>query len=503
MIPSKKDLKSKLALQRKEYEAVVRRHLALCDRLVKEKEEIARKCEQMGDEVKAVEKEFREKTKSLQDLNARELKQQRELWAAAEKVRRDKWAQERTKAIKDQTIKGLEPEIQRMLAQHKMQLRQMEENYKDDLQKEKATMNENHQRQIEQLLHRINIERQSAAEQEREFARQRYQKQLERDEMEFSQQKRKLVAELEERKELSLAQVKEERRRDMEEVSKREAALRRAVETERERGEQALEEMKRRSAVEMGQLKERMVVEKEEWQERYMNKVETEMRAREKLFKEKLIQERDAEIELVIQRIESESSSNSSESTRRQRLEMERFRAENAEEVKQVRDAHAAAVEKVLTLERDLREMTTKEEDARRKVMKLETAGVARENLLRQQKTELSRLRVDEETLSENIRQGFQHQLTQKDSTIESLREDLTALRTQLEVERCKYQQELEVASNQKENTLSLVETRVKKALGAKDEVIASLRAQVEELTIRCQNLERLIEKQRVELLGS
>ncbi|KXS11603.1 hypothetical protein M427DRAFT_424659 [Gonapodya prolifera JEL478] len=378
----------------------------------------------------------------------------------------------------------------------------MEEKYKDDLQNEKAVMNENHQRQIEQLMHRINIERQSAAEQEREFARQRYQKQLERDEMEFAQQKRKIIAELEERKDLALSQMKEERHRDMDEAGKREALLRKAVEAEREKAAESVEEVKRRGAVEMAQLKERMAVEKEEWQERYMSKVETEMRTREKAFKEKLIQERDAEIELVIQRLESESNSNTSESTRRQRLEMERMRAEAAEEVKQVRDAHTAAVERSLALEKELRELSAKEEEARRKLLKLETAGIARENLLKQQKTELSRLKVDEETLSENIRQNFEDEITRKDTAIQHLRDQYNGLLAQLDAERQKHLSDVSEANNQKEHTLQLVEARVKKALGAKDEMIGTLRGQVEELAIRCQNLERLIEKQRVELLG-
>jgi len=38
------------------------------------------------------------------------------MWLASEKVRRDKWIQTKEKQIKDNTIKGLEPEIQKMLS---------------------------------------------------------------------------------------------------------------------------------------------------------------------------------------------------------------------------------------------------------------------------------------------------------------------------------------------------------------------------------------------------
>lgn len=52
----------------------------------------------------------------MEEKHLHEIKQQKELWQASEKIKRDKWIQEKTKVIKDQTIKGLEPEIQRMIA---------------------------------------------------------------------------------------------------------------------------------------------------------------------------------------------------------------------------------------------------------------------------------------------------------------------------------------------------------------------------------------------------
>ena len=59
----------------------------------------------------------------MEEQHARETKSQRDIWAgtffftlAGEKIKRDKWIQERTKAIKEQTAKGLEPEIQRLIA---------------------------------------------------------------------------------------------------------------------------------------------------------------------------------------------------------------------------------------------------------------------------------------------------------------------------------------------------------------------------------------------------
>ena len=39
--------------------------------------------------------------------------------AVSEKIRRDTWMQEKSREIKEMTVKGLEPEIQRLLTKHK------------------------------------------------------------------------------------------------------------------------------------------------------------------------------------------------------------------------------------------------------------------------------------------------------------------------------------------------------------------------------------------------
>ncbi len=109
------DIKSKLNLQRKEYETIIKRHLAFIDNLLVEKQELSQKSQDLSVQVKTVEKNFLEKIKNLQDFHSRDLKNQKDTLLASEKIKRDKWLQDKTKVIKEQTVKGLEPEIQRML----------------------------------------------------------------------------------------------------------------------------------------------------------------------------------------------------------------------------------------------------------------------------------------------------------------------------------------------------------------------------------------------------
>lgn len=63
--------------------------------------------------------------KQLEDQAAQmatTLKRQKEAWAAAEKVRREAWQEEKTARIKELTIKGLQPELQKVIDKAKSDL---------------------------------------------------------------------------------------------------------------------------------------------------------------------------------------------------------------------------------------------------------------------------------------------------------------------------------------------------------------------------------------------
>jgi 5-azacytidine-induced protein 1 len=90
--------------------------LTFADALIEEKQALATKSEELSKEVQKLKDEYAKKMKYLEEAHARDIKQQKESWVSSEKIRRDKWIQEKTKLIKDQTVKSLEPEIQRMLS---------------------------------------------------------------------------------------------------------------------------------------------------------------------------------------------------------------------------------------------------------------------------------------------------------------------------------------------------------------------------------------------------
>ena len=61
-----------------------------------------------------------------------ELRKNKEAWMASDKVRREKWEKERIAEIRAQTVKGLEPEIQRIVERNKEELRKAHELHLQD-----------------------------------------------------------------------------------------------------------------------------------------------------------------------------------------------------------------------------------------------------------------------------------------------------------------------------------------------------------------------------------
>lgn len=57
--------------------------------------------------------------------HALEVKKQKEIGEAAEKIRREKWIKEKTQEIKEMTVKGLEPDIQKLIAKHKAEIKKI------------------------------------------------------------------------------------------------------------------------------------------------------------------------------------------------------------------------------------------------------------------------------------------------------------------------------------------------------------------------------------------
>jgi len=304
-------LSSQLALQRLEYEAQAKRQLELLDQLINDKGALTAKCEELAAEFQLLQRKYDAQVKHLQEAHSKELKKQKESMAVSEKIRRDTWMQEKCREIKEMTVKGLQPEIERLLAKHKKEVLRMEEFNVLELQRQRQALAEAHERSMHEVRERMLLERDRAVEREREAASLRLREQSERFDQQLQAQRIRLTEDMaQERERLENAhRVERQRVEDMYGMQVKDDS-KRLVEMQREWTDKE-EDLRRRHASELARVREREAIEREEWQKAMNRKLDDDRAAALEAIQKKMELQRDQEIDVVITRLEEEACAHS------------------------------------------------------------------------------------------------------------------------------------------------------------------------------------------------
>ena len=89
------------------------------DQELARKKELSLEVKRLGRELRALEDETASAVASVRESARQELDAARATWEEGAPARREKWLQQQTREIRELTVKGLEPEIQRLLEKHK------------------------------------------------------------------------------------------------------------------------------------------------------------------------------------------------------------------------------------------------------------------------------------------------------------------------------------------------------------------------------------------------
>uniref|UniRef100_A0A8D0BKX3 Centrosomal protein 131 n=1 Tax=Salvator merianae TaxID=96440 RepID=A0A8D0BKX3_SALMN len=409
---TEKELSRQLALQREQYEAAIQRHLAFIDQLIDDKKTLSEKCEAVVAELKQVDQKYTKKISQMQEQHELEIRKLKELMSATEKIRREKWIDEKTKKIKEITVKGLEPEIQKLIAKHKLEIKKLKALHEAELLQSDERAAQRYVRQAEELREMLEHEKEEQGQRERELARQRYEKQLEQEELALQQQRRRLYSEVAEEKERLNQQTARQRaeledlRRQLEENS---SVVTKALKEEYEKGK-----------------------EEQERQETYLSLLcglqEAWLLTRERELREEMRKERDKEIELVIQRLEADMSSAKEECERA---------TENR--IKRVREKYEAELQELEQSEHKLQERCS---ELKGRLSEAEGETLRLHGLLRQKEQEAEDIRKvrdqlaqERSSLSEVIRQEFADRLVTTEEENKRLKTEMAELRARQRLE--------------------------------------------------------------------
>lgn len=167
---------------------------------MEDKRRISERCEFLVNELKSIDAKYRDQIRALEESQKVEMQKLKDVHEAAEKLRRERWIEEKTKKIKELTVRGLEPEIQKLISNHKAELSKMKAIHDAELLAADERAAQRYIRMTEELRDQLEREKEVAIARERELAREKYEKSLRDEEQSYNEQKRRLYAEIEEEK---------------------------------------------------------------------------------------------------------------------------------------------------------------------------------------------------------------------------------------------------------------------------------------------------------------
>ncbi|XP_063473358.1 centrosomal protein of 131 kDa isoform X22 [Symphalangus syndactylus] len=396
---TEKALSRQLQRQREHYEATIQRHLAFIDQLIEDKKVLSEKCEAVVAELKQEDQRCTERVAQAQVQHELEIKKLKELMSATEKARREKWISEKTKKIKEVTVRGLEPEIQKLIARHKQEVRRLKSLHEAELLQSDERASQRCLRQAEELREQLEREKEALGQQERERARQRQRAEL------------------------------EELRQQLEESS---SALTRTLKAEFEKGR---EEQERRHQMELKALKQQLELERQAWEagcarKERVSPQEAWLLNREQELREEIRKGRDKEIELVVHRLEADMALAKEESEKAAESRIKRLRDKYEAELSELEQSERKLQERCLELKGQLGE-------AEGENLRLQGLVRQKERALEDAQAVNEQLSSERSNLAQVIRQEFEDRLAASEEETRQAKAELAALqaRQQLELE--------------------------------------------------------------------
>ncbi|KAL7642594.1 UNVERIFIED_CONTAM: hypothetical protein RMT77_007155 [Armadillidium vulgare] len=314
----KKDEKNELELHKeceerlnncqKDLEERIHKNLELIRKLLDDKKLLTEKCEELSSSATRKEKCHADKIKLINEHHAVELKALREKLSAADQIRREKWAQHKTKLIKDSTYRGLETKIKDLMAQHREEITKLRENHWKELREKEESWIQKAKDDEQQLKVKYEKEKEEECKREREREEERYQHEIRQSELVWQSRLEALQRQFS----LSKIEKEEEIQRQIHRLKldheNEERNLRKEMDSIKEEYEIKIRNMMRSHENEIASVKQSNDQAQSEWREQIFNDYELAKQRFEKELRERLRRQRDKEIEKAIMEIQQETT---------------------------------------------------------------------------------------------------------------------------------------------------------------------------------------------------
>ncbi|XP_063679698.1 centrosomal protein of 131 kDa-like isoform X2 [Bolinopsis microptera] len=482
-----KDAQQRLSNQKTEYETTIQRHLGFIDQLIADKKDLSDKVETLMTQLRSTEKKLGDRVKLLEEGQKVEVKKQREAIEAAEKIKRERWIAEKSNKIKEMTVRGLEPEIQKLIAKNKAEIKRLNAVHEADLLAADERASKRFVAQVEELRKQLDDEKEAACTRERDNAHKRFEKQVEQEENAYQQQRRRLYAEVQEEKERAAELLNKDRvqlagdRKAIEEEFNTKSAKVQAQHT------LEMEKVQMEHDNTLRDLKLRIQVEKEQWLENQKQKQVAELMAKEREIRENLRVDRNKEIEIVISKLEEQAALQKEESQATLDCRMKRLKDKYESQIGDVEHLNNTTQSKLNVMKERVTDLEADNIRLRGHIKSLERQNEDLEKFS-------SRLKGERDKVEEVIRGEFSERLVTLEEENKNAKSELIECKT-------RHKFEFERQGRLHEDEMGEVQSRIKTAFAKRDELIKELRDKSGQASARADHLEALLIKQREQLL--
>ncbi len=502
-LKSKDDYLNKALLsQKNETDALLSRQNTLMESLYSEKKKMETQISELQEKLNQSEKISYKKLQTMRENYELETKKNKDAWFQAEKLRRRKWEELKIKEIKDLTAKGLEPEIEKIIANHKVEISNLEDNYRMELKTQKERLTNEFDEKVNDIKRKLQREKDDAIEHEKTLAVQRLRNQSERLEDEINEERRRWNAKLQsEITRLESLREKDKKIYD-EQISKLEERNNNNIFNNENFYTKKIDDMKReyetKLQTEISNMKLQFAKENEE----VLSKKQSDLEAKFKEMKLDLLKDRDKQINIVIEKLGEETlqerKQNKIEAEKKANEKNVHLIEENSALTKKLNDITEklqAETKNRINLEQNIDILTKKLKEKEIELNKKEKQYTELTNQYSEMTDKLSGLTREFNKEKMNLEIEMKSNLQKGDAEIALLNNKLKTAHKMLEQQK----EDIE-AMHRKE--IEEIEKKIKKTFQIKDDIIQKLQEDVELKDITIQKLEEMLNKQRQELFG-
>ena len=495
-------LNKALLSQKNETDVLLERQNTLMESLYSEKKKMESQITDLQEKLNQHEKISYKKLQTMRENYEIETKKNKDAWFQAEKLRRKKWEELKIKEIKEITAKGLEPEIEKIIANHKTEIANLEDEFRTELKTQKERLMNECDEKITDIKKKLIREKEDAIEHEKNLTVQRLRNQSERLEDEINEERRRWNAKLQ--NEISrLESLREKDKKIYEEqISKLEERNNNNIFSNENFYAKKLEDIKKDYESKLQREISNMKLSYEKENESILSKKQAEMEAKFKEMKLDLLKDRDKQINIVIEKLGEET------------LQERKKNALEAEKKANEKNTHL--IEENRSLTKKINDLTEKLQAETKNRINLEENIDILAKKLNNKEIELDKKekRINEITIQYN-------EMTDK---LSSLTRDFNKEKMNLEIEMKSHLQkgdaEIALLNNklqtahklldqQREDIESIhrkeieeIEKKIKKSFKRKDEIIQKLQEDLELKEVTIQKYEEMLNQQRKELFG-